>query len=691
MVLVLIASSVTFSQTTGTVSIARGPYLNAGSQTGITIRWRTDAPSDSKVDLGTAPGSYTISVADPAVTTEHVVRVNSLSPDTKYYYRVGTTSVPLQAGNDQFFVTSPPRSVTRKIRIAAFGDCGRNDNSFQTQTLNQYRNYLAANGIEASDAWILLGDNAYHSGTDAEYTNNFFGVYGSTILKNHKLYPVPGNHDYANSSSRQDDHAVPYYQIFSVPSGGEAGGIASGNPAYYSYDVGNIHFLALDSYGEEDGGTTRIYDTTGAQTSWIKADLAANTNKWTIAYWHHPPYTMGSHNSDTESELVNMRTRLIRILERLGVDMIICGHSHDYERSYLLNGHYGTEGSFNPSTHALSNSSGYYDGSANSCPYITDSNTPNHGTVYVVAGSSGADGGVQAGYPHNAMPFSVDDGGMLYFEVEDNRLDAKFIRRDGAIADRFTIMKDVSDTTAYTVVYGHPVTLTASWNGTYSWSTGATTRSITVTPAAYGTSTYTVLDNGGSTCISDVFHVTVSSALPVVFSDFTATSKDDKVQLKWTTAIENNNRQFIVERSSDAVTYFPLGHVAGSGTTTGAVRYVFTDDQPLYKENFYRLRILDASSQASFSPVRKVNFPFYIFNVKNVGSSEGKLTVEVISSQKDAIRLQVYDVSGRKVIDRKLNVPAGNTFVPLVLQPGTYIIQLKNSQEIMVSQKVNVQ
>jgi hypothetical protein len=58
----------------------------------------------------------------------------------------------------------------------------------------------------------------------------------------------------------------------------------------------------------------------------------------------------------------------------------------------------------------------------------------NHGTVYVVAGSAGADGGVQAGYPHNALPFSQDDGGMFYFEVDSNRLDAKFIRRDGQIA-----------------------------------------------------------------------------------------------------------------------------------------------------------------------------------------------------------------------------------------------------------------
>jgi hypothetical protein len=53
-----------------------------------------------------------------------------------------------------------------------------------------------------------------------------------------------------------------------------------------------------------------MYDTTGAQVAWIKADLAANTRKWTIAYWHHPPYTMGSHNSNSEGDLIDIREKI---------------------------------------------------------------------------------------------------------------------------------------------------------------------------------------------------------------------------------------------------------------------------------------------------------------------------------------------------------------------------------------------
>ena len=253
-----------------------------------------------------------------------------------------------------------------------------------------------------------------------------------------------------------------------------------------------------------------MYETLGAQAVWVKQDHAANTKPWVIAYWHHPPYTLGSHNSDTETELINIRQNFIRILERYGVDLILTGHSHDYERSYLLDGYYGNESSFNIGTHAKSSSSGKYDGSANSCPYLPATGA-NHGTVYVLSGSAGASGGTQSGYPHNAMPWSINDGGMTYIEIEGNRLDQKFIRMDGTIWDKFSIMKDVNKTTDLNIASGTPTTLTASWpSGTYSWSTGETTRSITVSPSS--TTTYTVKDFTTGTCVTDVFNITVGGA-----------------------------------------------------------------------------------------------------------------------------------------------------------------------------------
>ena len=77
--------------------------------------------------------------------------------------------------------------------------------------------------------------------------------------------------------------------------------------------------------------------------TWLNNDLMANTKKWTVCYFHHPPYSLGTHNSDTEFGMINMRQYYLPLLESYHGDLVLSGHSHVYERSYLLNGHYGLE------------------------------------------------------------------------------------------------------------------------------------------------------------------------------------------------------------------------------------------------------------------------------------------------------------------------------------------------------------
>ncbi|MFD2246516.1 Ig-like domain-containing protein [Pontibacter ruber] len=485
--------------------LTRGPYLQMGSQSAVTLRWRTDIPTDSKIEAGTTLGTYTLSATNPAVTTEHEVRITGLAANTKYYYQFGSSSQVLQSGSSNYFKTAPAGNSTSKVKVAFFGDTGTDpeDIAIQTNTLNAYLNYTGSNPAELL---LLTGDLAEPNGTDDDYQKKYFNFYGQSLLKNHIAFPAPGNHEYQGSPS--SGTTAPYFGIFTMPTAGESGGVASGTEAYYSFDWGNIHFISLDAYGVALSDNTRLYDTTGVQAKWLKQDLEATNKKWVIAYFHRPPYTMGTHNSDTESELVKIRQNLAPILDRYGVDLVVSGHSHNYERSYLLNGYYGNEASFNIATHTKSNSSAKYDGSANSCPYVTTSGAKNHGTVYVVAGSSGAIGTVQSGYPHNALPFAVNDGGMLYLEVEDNRLDGKMIRQNGTVFDRFTIMQDVNRTTNLTTAPGGTVELTASWVGTYRWSTGETTRSITVSPSS--TTVYQVTDDAG--CLTDVFNVNTTLA-----------------------------------------------------------------------------------------------------------------------------------------------------------------------------------
>ena len=276
----------------------RGPYLQAATSTGMIIRWRTDEKDKSVVKYGNNPDLLDKQMSDDGLVTEHIVRITGLKPLAKYYYSIAGTEGILAQGADNYFTTLPvPGDDQHTYRIAAFGDCGNNSVN-QRNVRDQFIKHLGSNEL---NAWILLGDNAYSYGKDAEFQTNFFNVYKDNLLKKYPLFPAPGNHDYhdvpSSSIDAQKSGTVAYYQNFSMPTEGEAGGEPSYTKAYYSYDIGNIHFISLDSHGEENGA--RLSDTTSKQVQWVKKDLEANKNKtWVIAYWHHPPYTMGSPNSD---------------------------------------------------------------------------------------------------------------------------------------------------------------------------------------------------------------------------------------------------------------------------------------------------------------------------------------------------------------------------------------------------------
>ena len=488
-------------------TVSRGPYLQMGTSSSIQIRWRTNIGSTTQVNYGTNAANLSNNVVDATLTTEHIVNLPNLSPNTQYYYSVGTTTEVLQATELNYFITAPIIGTEKKTRVWITGDCGTGAPT-QTAVKEKFLNYV---GSQYIDLWLLLGDNAYSSGFDSEYQTRFFEPYqNDRIMKQTVLFPTPGNHDYYATNTAQTDHIMPYYSNFSLPSNGEIGGVPSGHKEYYSYNYANIHFVSLDSYGKETASNYRLYDATSPQITWLKADLAANTQKWTILYWHHPPYTMGSHHSDNEAELRFIRENVVPILEQYKVDLVLCGHSHNYERSRLMKGHTGLEPTFNVTLHNPTTSSGKYDGSTDSCPYIKTSSLPNTGIIYVVAGSAGWAGGTQASYPHDAMYFShTSNGGSLYLEIEANRLDAKWIADDGVIRDKFTMMKDVNIKQTITQATNLTnITLNTSWLGNYAWqSTNFNSRSLIVSPI--NNTQYIVKD--GSQCLADTFLIQITN------------------------------------------------------------------------------------------------------------------------------------------------------------------------------------
>jgi hypothetical protein len=402
-------------------SITRGPYLQLGTPHSMVIRWRTDVATDSRVQVGGTPDALALTFEDARVTTEHEVALTGLEPDTQYYYAVGSTTATLAGGNtNYYFITSPPNGMPVPTRIWVLGDAGT-----RTASQRAVRDaFYSANAGRHTDLWLMLGDNAYDRGTDAEFQGAVFNMYPQT-LRTSVLWPTLGNHDTASSTSFVDTY--PYFRMFTLPRNGEAGGVASGTEHYYSFDFGNVHFICLDSQ-------TANRSTNGPMAIWAAADIAATTAEWIIAFWHHPPYSKGSHDSDVETQLVQMRRNLLPILEAGGVDLVLSGHSHSYERSFLIDGHYGTAGTL---TSAMIRDGG---SGRDPTPYTKpDGNGGRQGTVYAVAGASGRISGGALNHP--AMYMSLNVLGSLVIDVMTNRMDVSYLDNLGAVRDTFVIQK----------------------------------------------------------------------------------------------------------------------------------------------------------------------------------------------------------------------------------------------------------
>ena len=426
LVCLLFLAITSFSQS---LDIIRGPYLNSVSSTSAVIRWRTEKPTDSKVFFSTDRFKVEQAsvVSEAALETDHELVISGLSPATKYFYSVGANSTKPKMYEDQFLVTAPQVGSTSPLRIWALGDFGDGSKN----QLNCRDAIIKETTDHRPDAWLWLGDNAYNIGLDEEYQRHVFRVYQESFFKNTNLYPSPGNHDYGRAKRNPTD--VSYFKIFTMPKDGEAGGIPSGSESYYAVDFGNVHLISLDSQGELDGGF-RIYDTLSKQITWLKKDLTANKLPWTIVYFHHPPYTKGSHDSDRENELVKIRENLLTILERLKVDLVLTGHSHVYERTHPLRGHYGEANTFDPTKHVVEKKDS---------PNNYRVGKEGQGVIYIVSGSGGQVGGQAEGYPLRAATyFNTTVGGSLLMDFNDNRLDAKWICADGQVRDRFSITKE---------------------------------------------------------------------------------------------------------------------------------------------------------------------------------------------------------------------------------------------------------
>jgi Calcineurin-like phosphoesterase len=154
-------------------------------------------------------------------------------------------------------------------------------------------------------AFLALGDVQYDRGGLEAFRAGYDRAFGALLPVTH---PVPGNHEY------QTPGAAGYYDYF----GPRAGPRGTG---WYSYDLAGWHFVALNSNCHDVDCSAD-----GDQVRWLRSDLAAHPATCTLAYWHQPRWSSGVHGDNTSVGA------LTAALVDAGVDVLLTGHDHDYER-----------------------------------------------------------------------------------------------------------------------------------------------------------------------------------------------------------------------------------------------------------------------------------------------------------------------------------------------------------------------
>ena len=217
--------------------------------------------------------------------------------------------------------TTPPSAIASAAEVAlagaavliGAGDIGVCGSSWDEATAAIVDSILKADSVAGvKDAVFTLGDNAYPRGSDTDFARCFGSSWGNPERRIMKVIrPTPGNHEH------NTENGAPYYRYFKERAGAPGRG-------YYSFDLGEWHVVALNSEivaNPRFPGDERI-----AQEEWLKKDLEDHKKTCTVALFHRPLFSSGGHTGDIRV------LAFWNILYRAGVDLVLNGHEHHYER-----------------------------------------------------------------------------------------------------------------------------------------------------------------------------------------------------------------------------------------------------------------------------------------------------------------------------------------------------------------------
>ena len=424
-------------------AFSRQPYLQLATHSSIHIVWRSQKDLNARVLYGTSldelatPATKILTKTHPSLgkknalfkdapaqTRQFEATLSHLEPATKYYYAIYDGDTRLTPADESYhFRTNPTPGSDAPVYFWVVGDSGTGSQA-QAQVHQAMVDHNRSLKRQL-DLYLHVGDMAYRSGTNKEFSDRFFKMYEPT-LRNVVCWPSMGNHE--GRTSKGASGIGPYYDAYICPTNAEAGGLPSGREAYYSFDFGQVHFICLDSHDLDRRPS-------GEMAQWLKADLEKTKAKFLVAFFHHPPYTKGSHDSDKEGQLIEMREYIMPILESGGVDLIFNGHSHIYERSMLINGAYHTPSI--PDGVILDDGDGHPERDG---PYKkSEGLQPNNGTIAIVTGHGGTSNRRKGTHPL-MRSISLDHGSCL-ITIQGETITGEMLNSKGKIIDTFAIHK----------------------------------------------------------------------------------------------------------------------------------------------------------------------------------------------------------------------------------------------------------
>lgn len=382
-------------------------------------------------------------------------RLNKLEFDSEFTYSVQLNSESIASE------TFKTRTTGNQVSFVVMGDCC-------TGTKEQA---LIANRIYElqPDFGMIIGDVVYQKGLMQEYLQNFFPYYqttepnpekGAPLLGTIPFYNVIGNHDVLSDDLDKYPDGLAYFYYHDLPmnaptaqyhieakgSKGVVKQFASDNkPRYpnmanYSFENGNVQVIVLDS-------NPYSAPLDGVLLPWVVQELTNSKATWKIMAFHHPVFNSSEAHYDDQ-----IMRLLVPALEKYGVDMVINGHVHNYQRSVPLK--------FDPERNAdgtqyVVSPKGEVNGK-----FILDTefdginNTKPEGIIYIVSGGGGAPlynyqktdkPELWLNGPESENPFTEkmvsDKHSFTHITTDGTKLVLKQVDKDGNVFDEITVTK----------------------------------------------------------------------------------------------------------------------------------------------------------------------------------------------------------------------------------------------------------